>query len=106
MKADGDLNGLRSEVQPALDFFKANVEKYSSSDKEEAKLKHISLYNLASAHFWLEDFDKAIDYTRSMIKIDPTDKEALQLMAEIEKVNSALLKAGLSSRHNVMEIKS
>jgi tetratricopeptide (TPR) repeat protein len=102
MDPDKSLDAVRKAVEPALAFYRSQEKMYSSTDKDSAKLKHICLYNLALAYFWLEDFDKATEFTQAILNLDDRDRDAKRLLDEIDEVQESLRRAKKMSRHQNM----
>ncbi|HLF65243.1 MAG TPA: hypothetical protein VI603_15870 [Saprospiraceae bacterium] len=101
MDPDKSLDAVRKAVEPALTFYQNREKAYSSTDKDLFKLKHICLYNLALAYFWLEDFDKATQYAQAILKLYEKDRDVKRLIEEIDEVKTSLLRADKSSRHMI-----
>jgi len=99
MDPDKSLDVVRQAVESALTFYQSEEKQYSATDKDMSRLKHICLYNLALAYFWLEDFDKATEYAQATLNIDDKDRDAERLLGEIEEVQASLRRAKKSSRH-------
>lgn len=102
MDADKSLDAVWVKAQPALDFYKETSEKYKTGNKDQKKLKQICLYNLALAYCWLEDFDTAETYARSILRFDTKNKDVKRLLDDIEYTRASLVNAGRASRHQVV----
>ena len=99
MDPDKSLNPVRKAVEPALAFYQNQAPRYSANDKDALKLKHICLYNLALAYFWLEDFDAAKKFAEEMIALDDRDRDARRLLEDIQEVRESISRAQRVSRH-------
>lgn len=106
MYPDKSLDPVRTAVEPALAFYKSQEKVYPAHDDDLSKIKHICLYNLALAYFWLEDFDQATQYAQTLLKIDDKDRDAKRLLEEIEYVTQSLEQAKKTSRHQVQVARS
>jgi tetratricopeptide (TPR) repeat protein len=102
MDADRSLDAVKEKAQPALDFYASTAFKYSTGNKDQKKLKQICLYNLALAYCWLEDFDQAETFAKSILKFDTKNKDVKRLLEDIEYTRSSLANAGRASRHQVV----
>lgn len=102
MEAEKSLNDVAGQVQHAIDFYKTADATCRSGNKDDLKLKHIGLYNLALIYFWLEDFENARLYAESIYKFDAKDKDAKRLLEQIDYVQSSLSRANLTSRHQIV----
>lgn len=101
MSADKGLAEVKKAVEPAIDFYTKSDATCKSVAKDEMKLKHIGLYNLALIHFWLEDFQQARLYSNAILDFDSKDRDAKNLLDQIDYVEESLRKANLTSRHQV-----
>jgi tetratricopeptide (TPR) repeat protein len=101
MDPDKSLDPVKVAVEPALTFYKTQEKVYPAHDDDLSKIKHICLYNLALAYFWLEDFDQATKYTQALLKMDEKDRDAKRLLEDIDYVKLSLERAKKSSRHQV-----
>ena len=99
MDADKAVDVVRSEAEPALDFFANAVTRIPAGGKDAIRLKHICMYNLATAYFWLEDFDRAETLAHDMLQTEGKDKDARRLLDNIDNTRASLQRAGRSSRH-------
>jgi tetratricopeptide (TPR) repeat protein len=99
IEPEQDLEKVKAKTSPALQFYKDAVINYSEKDKDEAKLKHICLYNLALTHYWQEEFDLAAQYAKEILSMDSKDKDASKLLEEIARTLESMQKSGRSSRH-------
>lgn len=102
MRADKSLDAVREKATPALDFYKEMADSYKTGNQDQKKLKQICLYNLALAYCWLEDFETAETYARSILRFDSKNKDVKRLLDEIEYTRSSLINAGQPSRHQVV----
>lgn len=102
MDADKPLDQVGASVKPALDFYLQEAEALQSNSRDDKRLRHICLYNLALAYFWLEDFTQAEEYALKLQADDSKDKDARRLLEEIAQVRASLEKAGRKSRHQVV----
>ncbi len=99
MDPDKSLDAVRSAVEPALTFYQNQEKVYPSTDKDLLKLKHICLYNLALAYFWLEDFDQATEFANATLSLDDKDRDTKRLLEEIDEVKISIERANKKSRH-------
>jgi hypothetical protein len=102
MDADKGLDAVATKAAPALAFYAETAEKYNTGNKDQKKLKHVCLYNQALAYFWLEDFDKAESFAKSIQRFDTKNKDVRRLLDEIEYTRASLYNAGRASRHQVV----
>ncbi len=101
MTAEGSLDPIRIRVKPALEFYTAKALKYSSSQADEERLKHICLYNLALANLWLEKFDEAEAYANSLLEMNERDRDVRRILQEVESVRNSLSWNNRVTRHGL-----
>lgn len=99
MQVDEPLNRVRQLAEEPLSFYKDRLDGLDAGDKDQSRLRHICLFNLATAYYWLEDFEASENYIRMLLEMDPDDKDALKLSESIRALKAELQKAGRSSRH-------
>ncbi len=99
MKADKPLDSVRLLLQPAMDFFSNQKEKYNPAEKGEKKLKYACLYNLALLNFWLEDLDKATEFANAVVVNDYDPKDGKRLLEDIENLRKDYTSTGKTTRH-------
>ena len=102
MSADKGLSEVKKAVQPAIDFYTKSDATCKAGTKDEVKLKHIGLYNLALIHFYLEDFEKARMYSNAILDFDAKDRDAKNLIDQIDYVEASLQRANRKSRHQII----
>lgn len=101
MDPDKSLDPVKKAIAPALTFYQDQEKVYPERDKELSKIKHICLYNLALAYFWVEEFDKATQFAQATLRLDEKDRDTKRLLEEIEEVKASLTRADKPSRHQV-----
>ena len=101
MSADKSLAEVEIGVQAAIDFYTKSDATCSANTKDEMKLKHIGLYNLALIHFWLENFEEARLYSNAILDFDAKDRDAKNLIEQIDYVEESLRRANRTSRHQI-----
>jgi len=75
---------------------------YTSGSKDDQKLRHICMYNLALANFWMEEFDIAEQCAHRALKLDEKDRDVKQLLEEIVEVKASLTRVLETSRHKLV----
>jgi hypothetical protein len=91
-------------IQPSIDFFEKNKDKYKGDDKPIKKLHYACVYNLALIHYWLEDFEKAGVYANQLITDDYEPKDGKKMLKNIEELKEELKKSDKKSCHFKVEI--
>lgn len=98
MRPGSSIDEGMKTLSPAISFFEAAAQQYDAGDKEEAKLKHIALYNLAAIHYWTDNFVPAAQYVHQLLAMDASDKDVIALKTSIEKTQNTLTTAGKQDR--------
>jgi hypothetical protein len=104
MKADKPLDSVRLLLQPVLDYFNNQKDKYNPAEKAEKKLKYACLYNLALLHFWMEDLDKASEFANAVIANDYDPKDGKRVLEDIEDLRKDFTSTGKTTRHLKFEL--
>ena len=104
MQSDAPLDAVKTGVQPAVEYFDQQKDKYDVSEKSGKKLKYACLYDLALIHFWLEDFDKAATYAAAVVANDYEPKSGKRLLEDIDEMKASMQKCGHNTRHFTIEI--
>jgi hypothetical protein len=102
MDADKGIEDIRTKIKPALAFYEAQSKKNTTKSKDEEKMQHINLYNLALANFWVENFDASRTYIDQLLRINSKDKDAKRLSEELESTLSSLSRTNRTTRHKVV----
>ncbi|MBI1226389.1 MAG: hypothetical protein GC192_14245 [Bacteroidetes bacterium] len=104
MRFDEPLDAVVSSVQPALDFWNQNKDKYDAGDKQQKKLKFACLYNLTNACFWTEQFDLAEQYANELVGMDYKEGKANDFLENIKAVKADLERCSKPNRHFKAEV--
>jgi hypothetical protein len=103
---EGIPENMLEKISVSLDFWYAQLQKLSRTHKDQKKLYYACAFNLASAYYWLEDFDKAEKYLLECQSIDYKESNTKSWVSKLQKTRSKLEKNGLSSRHFIIEQES
>ncbi len=99
MKYDEPLDEVKAGMQPAIDYWLANKDRFDQEDKQQRKLKFACLYNLTNAYFWTEQFDLAAQYAKELAAMDYKEGKADNFLDNIKKVKEDLARCNKTTRH-------
>ena len=99
MKPDEVVDAVREAVQPAMEFWVAESNKYSPKEKKERKLYFANKYNLAKVHYYLDDLDKAEIFIAEGMRAEVNEAQLKSLQRDIESLRELLKKNELAHRH-------
>ncbi len=81
----------------------AEADKYSASDKKQAKIKAAYLFNIMSSAFVIEDFETATKTADELIKLKRYKNSSKRVLKKITTIKEGFERSGLSSSHTVIE---
>ena len=93
------IDSIKTEMQPILDFLNGIPEKYQEKKKAHIKMRYASYYNMAKIYYYLEDFEKSIDYYEKVIENDYHEGQSKRNIKEINKLKDLLTVNQVSTRH-------
>jgi hypothetical protein len=64
------LDGVREQVQPAIDYFNSIKKRYTSSSKHDRKIRYASYFNLAVLYYYLDDPQAMLNEASGLILND------------------------------------
>jgi hypothetical protein len=99
ISADRPLDGVKEQLQPAIDYFESIKKKYSSTNKHDRKLRYASYYNLAVLYYYLDDPQLMRKEATGLILNDFDAKDGRNLEASALRLKNLFLQTGLNSRH-------
>jgi hypothetical protein len=87
------------KLRPSIEYYKSLIEKYTSDDKGDKKIRYGAYYNLGLIYLVVEQFDLAKEAGENLIKNDYDKKDGEDIIKRADKVKADLEKHQLSSRH-------
>ena len=93
------VEGIRSGIQPVLDFLMGIPEKYPEKKKAHVKMRYASYYNIAKIYYYLDEFEKAIDYYEKVIENDYHEGQSKRNIKDIDKLKDLLAVNQVNTRH-------
>jgi hypothetical protein len=99
ISANRTLDGIREQLQPAIDYFESIKKKYSSMSKNDRKLRYASYYNLAKLYYYLDDPQAMRKEASGLILNDFDAKDGKALEESAMRLKNLLDQSSLNSRH-------
>lgn len=93
------IDGIKTEIQPVLEFLKAIPEKYPSRKKAHIKMRYASYYNMAKIYYYLDELEKSIDYYEKVIENDYHEGQSKRNIKGIDKLKDLLAVNQVNTRH-------
>ncbi|MBC7949379.1 MAG: hypothetical protein H7Y42_15945 [Chitinophagaceae bacterium] len=99
ISANRTLDGVKEQLQPAIDYFESIKRKYTSTSKHDRKIRYASYYNLAKLYYYLDDPQAMKKEASGLIlnDFDASDGRALESSALYLK--NLFMETGFNSRH-------
>lgn len=102
MKADKPIDILETNMQPLIDYFQSLKTKYAGNDKRESKMRYSAFFNLSKIYYFLDKPEKAMAEAEGLIKNEYDEKDGDELKKQAEYLLTALKRAKVTNRHNVL----
>ena len=99
ISANRSLDGIREQLQPAIDYFESIKKKYPSTSKHDRKLRYASYYNLAKLYYYLDDPQAMKREASALILNDYDAKDGKALEASAMYLKNLFIQTKLGSRH-------
>lgn len=99
ISANRSLDGIREQLQPAIDYFESIKKKYPSTSKHDRKLRYASYYNLAKLYYYLDDPQAMKREASALILNDYDAKDGKALEASAMYLKNLFIQTKLDSRH-------
>jgi len=99
MSSSSPIADLKTEISPAIAYFKSVLDKYPGEDRKSKKLKKAALYNLSTIHYYLDEPDMTIQYADQMLANDKGKGEAKRLKNKAEELKHLFEVNTIDTRH-------
>ena len=99
ISANRSLDGVRDQLQPAINYFESIKRKYPSTSKHDRKLRYASYYNLAKLYYYLDDPQAMKKEASALILNDYDAKDGKALEASALYLKNLFIQTNLNSRH-------
>jgi hypothetical protein len=106
LSADKPLDGVREQMQPAINYFESIKKKYTSTSKHDRKIRYASYYNLAVIYYYLDDPQAMLKEASGLILNDFDVRDGKNLEASALRLKNLFAQTKLSSRHFPIDITS
>jgi len=93
------IEGLKSEMQVVINFLKQIPAKYPNNKRADIKMRYASFYNLAKIYYYLDEFEKSIDYYEKVIQNDYHEGQSKRNIKAIDDLKDLLAVNQVSGRH-------
>ncbi len=99
-----NLQPIKNEMQVVINFLERIPENYTSTKKDNVKMRYASAYNLAKIYYYLDDLDQAIYYYQKVIENDYHEGQSKRNIKDIEKLKDLFSVNQVTSRHFPIEL--
>jgi hypothetical protein len=99
ISANRPLDGVREQLQPAINYFESIKRKYPSTSKHDRKMRYASYYNLAVLYYYLDDPQAMQKEANALILNDYDAKDGRALAASALRLKNLFMETKLNSRH-------
>ena len=99
MNENEPLDKVKQKMQPVIDYFENVKKQYTSSDKEDKKMRYASYYNLAKIYIYLDEPEKAMTEADALAMNDYDEKDGKILRSTAELLANTLRKNNTGTRH-------
>jgi hypothetical protein len=106
MSADEPLDKVKEKMQPAIDYFEKIKTKYTTSSKDDRKLRYASYYNLAKIYIYLDDPQSAIREAEALAMNDFDESDGRSLRAVAESLEELFKQNQTRTRHFAMDVRA
>ena len=98
------IDGIKSAIQPVLEFLSGIPEKYPGRKKAHIKMRYASYYNMAKIYFYLDELEKSIDYYEKVIENDYHEGQSKRNIKDIDKLKDLFAVNQVNTRHLNIEL--
>jgi hypothetical protein len=106
ISANRPLDGIREQLQPAINYFESIKKKYPSTSKHDRKLRYASYFNLATLYYYLDDPQAMKKEASALILNDYDAKDGRALEATAVYLKNLFIQTNMNSRHFAIDTTS
>ena len=99
MNENDPVDKVREKLKPVIDYFEKAKTMYTTSSKEDRKLRYASYFNLAKIYFYLDEPEKAIREADALSMNDYDESDGRFLRSAAENLLAVLQKNNATTRH-------
>jgi hypothetical protein len=94
-----DNTAFVAAMQPIVAFWLEQEKKYDPANKDEKKMNYAMRYNLATAYYWMDDFDNARTYINKIASGDVSANTGKTMSEDLSKFTAKLKKLNRPGQH-------
>lgn len=94
-----DNSAFVAAMQPIVTFWLEQEKKYDPANKDEKKMNYAMRYNLATAYYWMDDFDNARTYINKIVSGDVSANTGKTMSEDLSKFTAKMKKLNRSGQH-------
>jgi hypothetical protein len=91
-------------MQPVIDYFEKVKKEYTSSDKEDRKMRYASFYNLAKIYLYLDEPEKSMTEADALALNDFDERDGKMLHQAAALLADKLRKNNADTRHFAVNV--
>jgi hypothetical protein len=94
-----DNSAFVAAMQPVIAFWLEQEKKYDPANKDEKKMNYAMRYNLATAYYWMDDFDNARTYVNKMASGDVSANTGKTMSEDLARFTAKIKKLNRPGQH-------
>jgi hypothetical protein len=99
VNADNPVSKVKEKMKPVIDFYEKVKKQYTTTDKDDRKLRYSAYYNLAKIYLYLDEPEKAKAEADALAMNDYDERDGAYLRSMAEALDEMLRKNNASTRH-------
>ena len=99
ISANRPLDGVREQMQTAIDYFENIKKKYPSTSKHDRKIRYASYFNLATLYYYLDDPQAMKKEASALVLNDYDARDGKALESSAMYLKNLFIETKLDSRH-------
>lgn len=99
MMTPEDNSAFVAAMQPIVAFWTEQEKKYDPANKDEKKMNFAMRYNLATAYYWMDDFDNARTYINKLASGDVSPNTGKTMSEDLSKFTAKMKKLNRTGQH-------
>jgi hypothetical protein len=104
MNESEPLDKVKRKMQPVIDYFEKVKKEYTSSDKEDRKMRYASFYNLAKIYLYLDEPEKSMTEADALALNDFDERDGKMLHQAAALLADKLRKNNADTRHFAVNV--
>lgn len=99
MRADESLTQVKQKLLPVIDYFERAKTRYTTSSKEDRKLRYASYFNLSKIYYYLDEPENALKEADALAMNGYDESDGRFLRSAAEQLRMLLQRNQAESRH-------